>query len=649
MGRDKHEIILIGEKKEIKKKYYVAWPGDIAHEKNNPAKSSQGSPDLVSKPPGFTYTKEPVNPDKPNRIQYRDKSEWQTKKPIVKDASDPRPNSMKNRYFSSENQIQSSQEANNETTEEPEPDKTEEQSKEVTTKETPAFLERRDYLLNKLLKAHTLPGLEEEKSALKETSNSNIDQVPLQKVARKSAFMDDFIPLFGSTSTKRDKPDSSGEDEEPIKNDEKKSESSSSDDEIEILEENEYNPKVNTLDNYRGPYSVSCLIRARRTLIEEFLPNSAVTNRSNYFDRRFEILKMKLRIKSKFDKDNRHWNKMRRETALIKQELVEKALARDRRFQYFMNKSSKKTPYDSISTYQSKKVFNSDSDSDDVLFFDEKTAKYKSSDSKWKSSDAFIKLSDQKKSKRIQSINLDENSNGESGSNEEDVIKMINQQEYCLNTSGDENDSNELNGNSSSDEDSKCRQFGKYSLFSEPLLSKKPTKPTPKKKSKKNKNLNKPETNLNPKKSEKKKRATKKSEDAGFIDERIRIDRVGLVANDEYEELKLRYKTVRNKRNKALRKKKGLEIDMERKIMSDELKQIRNSMKKLRRKKKFMLDRTQMNAYNPLDMVRNKDSKQPKKKKVEAGKPSRSQKKKRLQSKKLTKTNKKSVNRFERI
>ncbi len=116
----------------------------------------------------------------------------------------------------------------------------------------------------------------------------------------------------------------------------------------------------------------------------------------------------------------------------------------------------------------------------------------------------------------------------------------------------------------------------------------------------------------------------------------VRIDRVGLTgragSDTEYEELKERYKNVRNKRNKALRKKKGAEVEIERKIMSDELKSIRAALKKLRRKKKFTMDSGEM--YDPLEMVRNKDSKKPKAKKAnkKAGKESTPKQKEKKKS-----------------
>jgi hypothetical protein len=70
--------------------------------------------------------------------------------------------------------------------------------------------------------------------------------------------------------------------------------------------------------------------------------------------------------------------------------------------------------------------------------------------------------------------------------------------------------------------------------------------------------------------------------------------------NDEenkLENLELEYKNIRNKRNKLLRKRKGDEVNIERKLMSDQLKLIRRQMKKLRRKKFNKFDFSRSNRY----------------------------------------------------
>ena len=54
--------------------------------------------------------------------------------------------------------------------------------------------------------------------------------------------------------------------------------------------------------------------------------------------------------------------------------------------------------------------------------------------------------------------------------------------------------------------------------------------------------------------------------------------------NDQLNEYEIKYRKLRNERNKLLRKKKGIEINLKRQQMSNELKSIRKTMKKLRRK-----------------------------------------------------------------
>ncbi len=550
------------------------------------------------------------------RIHYHD---YEPKKVNEKAVKDDRLGSMKNRYFSLENQVA---EANN--------DKVEEEEIATTNKtsDTQAFLERKDYLLKKLLAAHTLPGLEDSSNVAEPQPAPK----PAPKPMRVSAFQDEFIPLFNVNSENND-----------AKSETSQTSSSSSEDEsdIQVVGENAdkvYNPKVNNLQKYQGPYSIDCMLRSRRVLIEEFLPMSTSTNRSNFFDRRFEILKMKLDIKSKFDTDKRLWNKIRRESAQIRQQLIDKATTRDRRFHFYQsrlrngNGRSKTSLYDDYISESklrqavNRKAFDSSESDEDVLFFDEETNSYKSTNSKWKSrtSENFVKLAEKKRtakkstSQKISSVNLDESgtsSNGDS-SNEEAVIRMINQQEYCMNT-GTEGTSNE------SDEDSKCKQFGKYVNGRKRSQASSGQASTSKKIKKTNsvKKLNKSEANL------KRGKASRGfslpgdgSGDEGIdeFDQRVRIDRVGLVANTQYEELKERYKTIRNKRNKVLRKKKGVEIDMERKMMSDELKTIRAQLKKIRRKNKFLMNEDQLASYIPLDLVKNKDSKLPRQKRQQS-------------------------------
>ena len=141
--------------------------------------------------------------------------------------------------------------------------------------------------------------------------------------------------------------------------------------------------------------------------------------------------------------------------------------------------------------------------------------------------------------------------------NFEDVIEMIKGNEFeCLIDSDDSNS------------DSRCLQLGKYS----------------KKKTQTIKNKSSLDNKLSPR--------LRKASHIGSNKKRseeVTEQRRGSNSNrleDELENLEHKYKSVRNKRNKLLRKKKGIEINAQRQIMSDELKVIRREMKKLRKKQR---------------------------------------------------------------
>ncbi len=359
--------------------------------------------------------------------------DYQPKKRSPTESGDTKlPGSMKNRYFSNENIVPTTSSADDLKAQL-------EKSRglileddliatnQVAQPESEAFVKRRDYLLTKLLKAHTLPGLDET-PVLPKISVEN--KSASRAAARTSTFQDEFIPLFAT------KPDSNSK-----KSALKESSSDSDDDEddededcdVKIVKEKAYNPKLNSLENYRGPYPIDCLYRSRRVIIDEFMPNSKATNRSNFFDRRFEILKMKLEVTSKFDTDNRLRNKIKRESAEKRQEILDKINATDRRFSYFMStlKSPKKNQ---------KMVFASDSDSGQDFVKETKAST---------SSDVINLVANKKRKKGKQSIVLDSDDEED---NEADVINMINQAEYCVNMSDQDID----------EEDSKCKQFDKY-------------------------------------------------------------------------------------------------------------------------------------------------------------------------------------------
>ena len=500
-----------------------------------------------SKPPSYKVSKEPFATDHyKSGFKQRD---YQAEKKLAT-TEDKRPNSMKNRYFSIEN-IEKVNEENVAST----------PQTSSSALESNEFMQRRDYLIKKLLKSRTLPEpdkMDPIESDTIQVSAQADEPIKLFKPNREHAFQDEFIPLFGNNADKKRKKAESSDEDDVV---EISDDSESSDDAkkaADVVKRNtDYKPHAKEIQNYQGPYSIKCLTRSRQMLIDEFMTNSTTANRSNYIDRRFEILKMKLSIKSKFDNDNRLWNKIRRETAQVRQIIYDRIERRDRRLSNYLDKSTKATPKNKHIVYE-----NVSSDDDDELFAYDKTKS------------AYLN----KNNKKFVESKQDDTTSDSDSSGQEDVINMINQQESELND-------DDIKSSQDDDEDSKCKQFGKYSNSKKKQL-KKEKKST--------------SSNL-------RRKAEKKSNDS--VDTRMRIDRVGLVADDEYEQLKQNYKTIRNKRNKLLRKKKGAEIEAKRVTMTSELKVIRASMKKMRRKKKL-----NTGQYNHLDLIRNSDSKLPKSK-----------------------------------
>ena len=159
------------------RKYHVAWPGDEIFETAHRSSQEQAKHAEASRPPAFILSTKPVDPNHKSDIRY---FEYPSKKSYAQSsrADDKRPNSMKNRYFSNDNAIEA--EGEEEQIEhfslkagqileddlivlskgEANP-KLQEQKQDTVVNETPAFVKRRDYLLTKLMKAHTLPGLDE--------------------------------------------------------------------------------------------------------------------------------------------------------------------------------------------------------------------------------------------------------------------------------------------------------------------------------------------------------------------------------------------------------------------------------------------------------------------------------------------------------
>ena len=188
------------------------------------------------------------------------------------------------------------------------------------------------------------------------------------------------------------------------------------------------------------------------------------------------------------------------------------------------------------------------------------------------SKDVYIELSD----------SSDEESADSTEQNIEDLIDMM--------AKGDEleylsDESDQSNNNSSDDKDSKCLQYGKYSKKKNQTI-----------KTKTSSLDNKLTTRLR-----KNKHTTTSNSDmsSGFSKARDNTNRL----DDAIENLEQKYKSIRNERNKLLRRKKGIEINAQRQIMSDELKVIRREMKKLRQRKRKDFYKTNSNNSNNLDFI----------------------------------------------
>jgi hypothetical protein len=158
--------------------------------------------------------------------------------------------------------------------------------------------------------------------------------------------------------------------------------------------------------------------------------------------------------------------------------------------------------------------------------------------------------------------------------NFEDVIDMIKGNEFeCL-----------LDSDNQSENDSRCLQLGKYS----------------KKKQQKIKTKSSLDNKLS-KRLRKESRVVSSKKQNEIIEPRRGSNSNRL--EDALENLEQKYKTIRNKRNKLLRKKKGIDMNVERQIMSDELKVIRREMKKLRQKQRkdfYKKPRTESENFIPL-------------------------------------------------
>ncbi len=291
-------------------------------------------------------------------------------------------------------------------------------------------------------------------------------------------------------------------------------------------------------------------MRTRQYLIDLFKPYSTLYSRSNFEDRLFEILKLKMNIKSKFDNDSKLIRKIKRDTAIEKQNVYDRIDSQNRRVKSYLAKASTSSKHSRFDDDDC-----GDDDEDEIIF--EKSTK---------------------KAKITPLIDLEQDDDDDDDDELESnsILNLISNQETYEKLDFEEEDDNIAF--KEDDPDSKCIQFGNYLKKNKDNI----TKPNKKKKNS--------TTTL----SRHSNKAIKQKSDSAT---NYRIDRTGLKTSNnnnnnksetpqpnELNDLELKYKQLRNERNKLLRKKKGIEINEKRQLMSNELKSIRRLMKKMRRK-----------------------------------------------------------------
>lgn len=506
---------------------------------------------------------------------------------------------MQNRYFSAGNaSLIKSSEAHQPAKDHNEQEEEKESANEKsTTEHSKEFNERKEFLLKKLFQSRNLPTnentIDNQKEDLKKdesSQNENKESESTEKIEfkpykpdRKHEFQDDFIPLFGS-GTKSDV--KSMEDNKPRSS--RMNENSESDDDIEDITESVkkvYDPKLNVFDSYRGPYSVRCLTKARQHLIEAFKSTSFA-----HTDRTFEIVKVKLNIKSKFDNDIKLKRRIKRDTQAVRQIIQDK-------LDLYYKRCHNNPMYMRPAHYKTKSQHH-------IRFNDSDTIMAKS-----KNRIQAIEL-DESSSSSIQHNESDEeeSENGNTSDNEEDVIKMINEPETVINLSSDEEEDDD---DEEEEEDSKYVQFGKYSKNLDNSSSKNSTKSTHTSSRQTVKRKIQAKTYLNNSSNRSNNESDDDQLEEHFFSKVLKKNssknshksthqsKQNNENDDEnkLENLELEYKNIRNKRNKLLRKRKGDEVNIERKLMSDQLKLIRRQMKKLRRKKFNKFDHSRSNRY----------------------------------------------------
>ena len=450
------------------------------------------------------------------------------------------------------------------------------QQQKQEPQESDEFIRKRDQLLKKVFQSRTLPDpsvaqLKPEATisstattSVSLSSVSSADGTTVKQEAavsvkqtRSHSFLDEFIPLF-KTQEKPASTKESGDDDDD------------DDDDDVIIEEkpaNAYNPRVDVLGGYKGPYPVHCMVKMRRYLID-----ALTSSGRNYTDRTAEVLKLKMKIKSKFDGDRRLMNRIRHGTQATRQLIADRLDFYDRKCR--QNGNSKG------SVYPREAEDYSDLDLDGAILYEDRV-------------DSSVNQRQQsyaagKKSKSSSSIANNKDANQSSTDGEDEVIDMIRHQE--ANSINDDTTSEDF----SNDVDSRCNQFQKYSNNNVnnnnnsnnrgdrkrkfDVVTKTTAQQTLRKKNQLFRQQSTQSSSTQSSTASASAAASKPKASSATSSTMMSVD-------EQLVDMELKYRNIRNTRNRLLRKKKGgLEVNVEREEMSAELKLIRRNIKKLRRK-----------------------------------------------------------------
>lgn len=104
-------------------------------------------------------------------------------------------------------------------------------------------------------------------------------------------------------------------------------EDSESDDDIaEIDSEKDpsYNPQLNSLNSYKGPYPIDSLMRVRKRIIRYMKPKTYNKNATRSYTNIAEIIRLKCNIKSIYDNDQKLIDMIKRDKIIAKYHIADK-------------------------------------------------------------------------------------------------------------------------------------------------------------------------------------------------------------------------------------------------------------------------------------------------------------------------------------